>query len=108
MAKRYRPKSRVGYGYKLDYPPEFNETFKKYIRTRDKYLCALCQLRLRLDVHHIDYNRYHTVKSNCISLCRECHTQIHRSGAQRKLKYQRILSQLAMQRERENQNARRR
>lgn len=105
MAKRYRQKSRVGYGFKLDYPPEFNDEFKKYIRTRDKYVCALCQLRLRLDVHHIDYNRYHTVKSNCISVCRECHQQIHRSSPQRKLKYQRILSQLAMLREKENKHA---
>lgn len=99
MAKRYRQKSKAGYGYKLDYPPEFNDEFKKYIRKRDKYLCAICSIRARLDVHHIDYNRYHTVKSNCISLCRSCHTIIHQSSPRRKLGFRQQLGLLAVQRE---------
>lgn len=102
MAKRYRQKSKMGYGLKLDYPPEFNNAFKKYIRTRDKYVCCICQLRLRLDVHHIDYNRYHTVKSNCISVCRECHKMIHGSSPKRKLEFQQKLGLLATQREKQN------
>lgn len=103
---KYRKKSSVGYTYKLDYPPEFNVEFKRHIRTRDKYICSICGLRLRLDVHHIDYNRYHTAKINCISLCRDCHIMIHQSSYERKVKFQRQLSRLAVQREKEYANSR--
>lgn len=98
MAK-YRKKSATGYGLKLHYPPEFSEEFKRYIRKRDQYLCAICHRRLRLDVHHIDYNRYNTTKLNCISLCRNCHKMIHQSGWQRKYEFMAALSRLVVQRE---------
>lgn len=58
------------------YPPEFNEEFKAYIRKRDGHVCALCDEKKPLDVHHINYTKY-TVKVNCISLCRECHDLVH-------------------------------
>lgn len=58
------------------YPPEFNDEFKEYIRQRDGYVCALCDEKRPLDVHHLNYTKY-TVKINCISLCRECHDIVH-------------------------------
>jgi hypothetical protein len=62
------------------YPPEFDENFKREIRKRDGLCCAICHTKARLDVHHIDYRKYHTTRFNCISLCRDCHQMIHRSA----------------------------
>lgn len=106
MAKNYRSKSKTGYGFKLYYPPEFNEEFKRYVRQRDGYLCSICHARVRLDVHHIDYNRFHTVTANCISLCRTCHELVHRSSSKRKLAYKKQLGMLARQREKDHASSR--
>lgn len=106
MSRKYRPKSSVDYGFKIHYPPEFNEEFKKYIRTRDGYLCSICGRRLRLDVHHIDYNRYNTIKLNCISLCRDCHNGIHRASWTVKHAWKNKLWQIAAERERKNASSR--
>jgi hypothetical protein len=61
------------------YPLEFNEQFKKAIRERDGYTCAVCRLS-GMDVHHINYVKDDTVPENCITLCRSCHmaTNAHR------------------------------
>jgi hypothetical protein len=80
------------------YPPEFNDEFKRAIRKRDGYRCALCNQFKRLDVHHIDYTKT-TVKTNCISLCRDCHYGLHRSGWMNKSLVRFQLYQLAVQRE---------
>lgn len=59
------------------YPPEFNESFKRSIRERDNYTCAMCERQKdKLDIHHVDYTK-HTVPENCISLCRDCHSYLH-------------------------------
>lgn len=58
------------------YPFEFNKILKEEIRKRDEYQCQLCfipQNGHKLDVHHIDYNKYNLNKNNLISLCRSCH-----------------------------------
>jgi hypothetical protein len=63
-------------GGNKDYPYEFNHTLKELIRERDGYLCQLChceQNEHRLDVHHINYNRYDLSLENLISLCIHCH-----------------------------------
>jgi 5-methylcytosine-specific restriction endonuclease McrA len=106
MGRTYRKKSSTGYGFKIHYPPEFNEEFKKAVRTRDGYTCAICNQRNRLDVHHIDYNRYNTIRLNCISLCRDCHKMIHLSGWTRKHEWKMKLWQLASERERKNASSR--
>jgi len=54
------------------YPPTFNEPFKRTIRERDNYICAICWLPGK-HVHHIDYNKQNTVLKNCITLCVNCH-----------------------------------
>lgn len=60
------------------YPPEFNQEFRRYIRKRDKFRCAICDRdNLILNVHHIDYTKKNTTKMNCVTLCRDCHTMIH-------------------------------
>lgn len=63
-----------------EYPEEFNEKLKEQIRKRDNYICQKCgieQLELRgfhkkLDIHHIDYNKFNYGKNNLISLCHKC------------------------------------
>ena len=80
------------------YPPEFDDEFKRAIRKRDGYKCALCNQFKRLDVHHIDYTK-RTVKTNCIGLCRECHFALHRSNWLNKVLVKNQLHQLAVQRE---------
>lgn len=68
------------------YPPTFNETFKRMIRVRDNYKCAICRLPGK-DVHHIDYIKENTVPKNCITLCHSCHstTNFNREYWQREL-----------------------
>lgn len=61
-----------------NYPQEFNKLFKKSIRDRDNQICMNCgkhreKLARALNVHHIDYNKFNSIKENCISLCDICH-----------------------------------
>jgi len=58
------------------YGSEFNNSFKKQIRTRDNYICQICNTKengKHLDVHHIDYNKKNNKPDNLISLCHPCH-----------------------------------
>lgn len=60
------------------YPLEFNDEFKRYIRKRDHFTCAVCEEYNKvLNVHHIDYIKKNTTNYNCIALCRDCHFMIH-------------------------------
>ena len=86
--------------YYSTYPPEFNEDFKRYVRKRDRFLCSICGERRRLDVHHIDYTKEHTTVLNCISLCRDCHYGVHRSGFLMRTEWKYKLWRLAAERER--------
>lgn len=54
------------------YPKAFNAGFRRKIRRRDEYTCAICRLE-GADVHHIDYVKEHTTPENCITLCKSCH-----------------------------------
>src|SRR5262245_1673320 len=54
------------------YPITFNEPFKRKIRERDNYTCAVCKGDGNI-VHHINYVKNDTVPENCITLCRSCH-----------------------------------
>ncbi len=60
------------------YTPDFNSLFKEKIRERDNYCCVVCnkpqeELKEKLNVHHVDYNKLNTFPQNCVSLCRPCH-----------------------------------
>ncbi|MCK9370949.1 NUMOD3 domain-containing DNA-binding protein [Candidatus Dojkabacteria bacterium] len=60
------------------YSVDWNNTLKRSIRERDKYICQLCTLPQgdeALSVHHIDYNKLNCNPTNLITLCRSCHTK---------------------------------
>jgi hypothetical protein len=54
------------------YPTTFNKSFKRLIRERDCYICAICNKRGNC-VHHINYVKDDVHPKNCITLCRSCH-----------------------------------
>lgn len=85
----------------IGYPPEFNDEFKHRIRKRDGYICSICAIKARLDVHHIDYTKY-TVPGNCISLCRNCHYMLHKSSWVDRTTWRMRLAILAAKREKIN------
>lgn len=60
------------------YPIGWIEKLKEAIRLRDNHTCQLCgseqrEMKYKLDVHHIDYNKENLDPKNLISLCRSCH-----------------------------------
>lgn len=64
------------------YSSEFNEHLRESIRIRDNRTCAICGIKedgLKLDVHHINYDKHDLRPLNLISLCHRCHTKtMHR------------------------------
>ena len=66
----------------VPYPLGWSRTFKEQIRYRDGYRCQDCgipesELGQRLDVHHIDENKFNLDHSNLVCLCRSCHSSRH-------------------------------
>ena len=62
------------------YGIEFNDKLKEKIRQRDRFRCQECfrhqnELKEKLCIHHIDFNKKNNNPSNLISLCRPCHMQ---------------------------------
>ena len=62
------------------YGLEFNNKLKGQIRQRDNYRCQECfrhqnELKRKLHVHHLDFNKKNNNPSNLISLCNNCHAQ---------------------------------
>jgi hypothetical protein len=60
------------------YPIDWNDTLKESIRQRDNYVCQECgihqdELKFKIDIHHIDYDKNNLDTKNLISLCRYCH-----------------------------------
>ena len=58
------------------YGIEFNNKLKEQIRKRDNFTCQECgksQLKRKLSIHHIDYNKNNNSEINLISLCNKCH-----------------------------------
>jgi len=80
----YKDKNNPNYKHglgNLPYPLEFNENLKEYIRDRDNYKCQNCnksqeqeltQIKRKLGIHHIDYNKYNCKENNLITLCLKC------------------------------------
>jgi hypothetical protein len=94
IKKSFYEPNRKGYG------SEFSEDFKKEIRRRDKYCCAICNEKTLIDVHHIDYIKAHTTRLNCICLCRKHHYEVHRSGFIGRVEWKYKLWRIAGERER--------
>jgi len=64
------------------YSPLFNEQLKERIRVRDNFICQLCgvpelECRIRLNIHHIDYNKKNCNEYNLISLCQKCNLKVN-------------------------------
>ena len=62
------------------YTIEWTKELKYNIRKRDNYTCQLCgknqsELKKRLHIHHIDYDKKNCCQSNLISLCLNCHSK---------------------------------
>jgi hypothetical protein len=79
-------------GYYInDYSKEFNDKLKNKIRKRDNNTCQLCKIKeyehlkkykIKLSIHHIDYNKKNCKEDNLITLCRTCNYLVnyHRIG----------------------------
>lgn len=65
---------------------------KEERRKKDNYICQHCGItqkelkgyQKKLDVHHIDGDDTNNVEENMITLCRGCHTKLHRILAGKK------------------------
>jgi len=60
------------------YPIYWTDDLKDSIRKRDDYVCQECgihqdELKRKLDVHHINYDKKNLNQNNLITLCRHCH-----------------------------------
>ena len=62
------------------YGLSWTKKIRKLTRERDNYTCQICnkhqtQLKRRLSIHHIDYNKINSFLNNLITLCGHCHAQ---------------------------------
>lgn len=61
------------------YSPDWDETLKSKIKTRDNNECQNHNCKsikiIQLHVHHIDYNKKNCSESNLITLCVSCHSK---------------------------------
>ena len=60
------------------YPLKWKTALKESIRNRDGHICQVCNkkekdLKRKLHVHHVDYNKENCEENNLISLCHSCH-----------------------------------
>ena len=69
---------------KEPYSFAFTEKLKERIRQRDKYVCQNCskiqkqeliEIKRKLSIHHIDYDKNNCKKNNLVSLCYSCNTK---------------------------------
>jgi hypothetical protein len=68
----------------LPYPKEFNEHIKRYIRSRDNYVCQKCGITegeciRKLDIHHINYSKVYISEMDLISLCVSCNSAVNKN-----------------------------
>jgi len=67
------------------YGSEFNNILREHIRKRDNHRCRECGKfqdnllksgkKIKLQVHHIDYNKKNNKPENLVSLCLNCHAR---------------------------------
>lgn len=68
---------------KEEYSQHWTDDLKEAVRKRDNYMCQECGISQdelggylkKLDIHHIDYDKYNLNPINLISLCRSCHAK---------------------------------
>lgn len=59
-------------------PPGFDNKKKEYINKKYNYTCQDCnkhqdKLKHKLEIHHIDHDRFNNKEENLIPLCKVCH-----------------------------------
>jgi len=56
---------------------------RRKILQRDGWRCQVCGIRTNLQVHHLNYRGRggSDRKENLISLCADCHRQVHEAAA---------------------------
>ena len=84
MTGKNNPRWKGGKSFE-PYPIIWTARFKRQIRKRDYYLCAICnrhqnEFNKSHCVHHIDGDKMNTTEKNCISLCARHHSIIEGSG----------------------------
>ena len=62
----------------------FNNKLKRDIRQRDGLKCQNCgelqkQYKIKLHIHHIDYDKENNALDNLISLCKSCHGKTNKN-----------------------------
>lgn len=67
---------------RLPYSFEFNNELRKQIRERDNFICQKCgiyesELKRKLSIHHIDYDKKNCDPSNLLSLCISCNFKVN-------------------------------
>jgi len=77
--KKYKLNLKLDRQYRKTYPPKWNIISKK-IRKFYNYTCQnpFCENKnkyIKIDTHHIDYNKQNCNDSNLIALCKKCHSQ---------------------------------
>lgn len=69
---------------KLPYSFKFTKKLKESIRKKDNYKCQNCgktqkreleDLKKKLSIHHIDYNKMNCNLNNLITVCKSCNTK---------------------------------
>lgn len=72
----------------LPYGPGWSDHLKDKVRARDHLKCTVCGKPqdqeaggLKLQVHHLDFSKDNHVLSNLVTLCRDCHTRLHRQAS---------------------------
>ncbi len=79
------PRWRGGISFE-PYGIEFNNQLREEIRERDGHVCQFCgrtskqnmkDFGCMLHIHHIDYDKNKTIKSNLITLCKSCHSHTY-------------------------------
>jgi 5-methylcytosine-specific restriction endonuclease McrA len=73
-------------GFKPSTSREVQPALRKMVLARDEYTCQKCGVfnNVQLHCHHIDPVVNNPIESadvdNCITLCKDCHEQVHRLG----------------------------
>jgi len=67
----------------LPYALDFNKCLKNKIKERDNYKCMCCGVhniegvKVKLCIHHIDYNKLNSNDKNLITLCYSCNSKVN-------------------------------
>ena len=77
------PSWQNGKSFEL-YGLEFNEDLKEVVRNRDRRKCQICgktelENKVKLSIHHKDYDKKNNNPDNLISLCIICHIKTNRN-----------------------------